>query len=59
MIEYPRHWTCEDTRPRLNAYLLRTLAFEECLAVAAHVEACGPCLELLTLRVEQRLEARG
>jgi hypothetical protein len=54
LTEYPRHWTCEDTVLHLEAYLLRTLRVADSLALAAHVEACAPCFQLLTLRVEQR-----
>jgi hypothetical protein len=57
MTEYPRHWTCEVTLGRLEAYLLRTLPSADCLAMAAHLEACPPCFQLLTLQVEQRLHA--
>jgi Putative zinc-finger len=57
MTEYPKGWTCEVTRLRLEAYLVRTLPLEESLAVAEHVEACPPCSQLLTLEVDQRLSA--
>jgi anti-sigma factor RsiW len=55
MTEYPRHWTCEVTVLRLEAYLRCTLPLAESLAVAEHLEACESCAQLLSLRVEQRL----
>jgi hypothetical protein len=54
MIEYPRHWTCEVTVLRLEAYLRRTLPLAESLAVAEHLLACDWCAQLLALRVERR-----
>jgi hypothetical protein len=58
MTEYPKGWTCEVVVPRLEAYLLRILSFEESLAVAEHVEACPSCSQLVALQVEQRLSVR-
>lgn len=59
MTEYPRHWTCEVTVLRLEAYLRCTLPLAESLAVAEHLEACDSCAHLLMLRVERRLGASG
>ena len=59
MTEYPRHWTCEVTVLRLEAYLRRTLPLAESLAVAEHLEACDSCAHLLALRVERRLGPSG
>ena len=54
MTEYPRHWTCEVTVLRLEAYLRCTLPLAESLAMAGHFEACAECAHLLTLRLEWR-----
>lgn len=59
MTEYPRHWTCEVTVLRLEAYLRRMLPLAESLAVAGHLEACEECAHLMTLRVEWRLRPSG
>jgi anti-sigma factor RsiW len=56
MTEYPRHWTCEVTVLRLEAYLRSTLPLTESLAVAEHLEACDSCPQLLTRKVERGLE---
>jgi anti-sigma factor RsiW len=59
MTEYPRHWTCELTMLRLEAYLRRTLPLTESLAVAEHLEACDSCAHLLALMVERWLGPSG
>jgi hypothetical protein len=59
MTEYPRHWTCEVTVLRLEAYLRRALLLAESLAVAEHLQACDSCAHLLTLRVERRQGPSG
>jgi Putative zinc-finger len=59
MIEYPRHWTCEVTVLRLEAYIRGALPLLESLAVAEHLEACDSCPQLLTLRVERGLGQSG
>jgi hypothetical protein len=59
MTEYPRHWGCEVTLLRLEAYLRRTLPLADALAVAEHLEACDSCAHLLTLRVDLWLGPSG
>jgi hypothetical protein len=59
VTEYPRHWTCEVTVLRLEAYLRRTLPLAESLAVAEHLEACDSCAHLLAYRVERWLGPSG
>jgi anti-sigma factor RsiW len=54
MTEYPRHWTCEVTVLRLEAYLRGTLPLAESLAVAEHLQACDSCAQLLAFKVERR-----
>jgi hypothetical protein len=52
--EFPSGWTCEVTILRLESYVLKTLSRGEALAVAAHLEACPGCAQLLVLRWERR-----
>jgi anti-sigma factor RsiW len=48
-MEYPPGWTCEVTVVRIERYVMRTLPRPDALAVAAHIEACAGCAQLVAV----------
>ena len=51
-MDYPAGWTCERTALRFEAYLLKTLALIDAIAVAEHLEACPGCAQrIVTFRL--------